>query len=191
MNFKEKLFSKRIISAFCLIFVAAVFLPSCSSTAFGPKLKLKYSFKTFPMDVTSGVMKTSANGNYSAKYEFTLANFDLNSDGAMTKTITDPKEIRLYFYLHGLKGTTQNTLLKTGTYPVGMSKDAAGYFGDFTFFVVEEGKQTIISSQESAAVDKSGQLKVTSVSGDTVKGEIDISTKKGYSVSGRFTAKIK
>ena len=190
MRFGEKSDNKTAVAGLFIIAVA-LFLSACSSSAFGPKLKLKYSYKTFPMDVANGEMKTTANGNYSAKYEFTLTNYELKSDADLMKTLSDSKEIRVYFYLHGQKNTTKDSPLKSGIYPIGTMREAAGSFVDFAFFVVEEGKQTAILSQESAAVDKSGQVKITSVTDDTVKGEIDVSTKKGYSVSGRFTAKIK
>ncbi|HEX8846899.1 MAG TPA: hypothetical protein VF791_19815 [Pyrinomonadaceae bacterium] len=169
---------------------------SSSGAGGAQKLELKADGKDSTMEVKSGVMQVTAQDHSNPEYQaaifnFTLANYELKTNGDLARTLTKPEETRVYFKLYGDKGTDKNAPLKPGTYKA----DAKSFpMYDPTSLAIigsADGKQTVALSQNSPANDTKGEVKITSVEGDTVKGEINIMTGSSIAAKGSFTAKIK
>jgi len=130
---------------------------------------------------------TSGNITTAASYRVYVANYDLDAGNfAMTldKPLSSEDQVRVVFSLVGDQGTTDKSPLKTGTYSAKADK----------FMKVED--VALVSRKGSAdnkaGLDRSaltGNAKVNSVSGDTITGELDL-TSGAISIKGPFTAKI-
>lgn len=186
---------RQIAFAFCLI-ALALFVGGCSKGAGGNSMQLKspatgdkemtvksgYSFaviKTFT-DTSNKITAASAHNVYVGNYDLDGGNFAMT----LNKPLTADDQVRVEFTLVGEQGTNDKTPLKAGTYSAKADK----------FMKVET--VGIVSRKGSADnkvwLDRStltGEAKVTSVSGDTVTGEIDVSS-GATSIKGPFTAKV-
>lgn len=130
---------------------------------------------------------TSNKITMAAAYNVSVANYDLDGTNfAMTldKPLTSDDQVRVMFTLVGDEGTNEKSPLKTGTYSAKADK----------FMKVETAG---IVSRKGGADSKvwfdrsslTGDAKVTSVSGDTITGEVDL-TSGAMSIKGPFTARI-
>jgi len=188
--------SRRIAFAFCLIALAALFLAGCGKGAGGNGLHVKspatgeknlaaksgYSFavtKTFT-DTSNKITTAPSSRVYVANYDLDAGNFAMTLD----KPLTSDEHLRVTFSLVGEQGENEKTPLKAGTYSAKADK----------FMRVED--VGIVSRKAGADskvwLDRStltGEVKVTSVSGDTMSGDIDVSAGE-TSIKGSFTAKI-
>jgi hypothetical protein len=188
---------RRIVFTLFLIAVAGVlFLSGCSkgenasglhikSPATGEKdlaLKSGYAFA-----VTKSFTDASGKVTTAPSYRVYLANYDLDAANfAMTldKPLTSEEHFRVVFSLVGEQGGNEKTPLKAGTYSAKADK----------FMKVEE---VVIVSRKGATDNKvwiernslTGAVKVTSVSGDTITGDVDLSSGE-TTIKGSFTAKI-
>jgi hypothetical protein len=145
-------------------------------------VKSAYTFavtKTFT-DTNNKITMASAHNVYAANYDLDAANFAMT----LNKPLTSDDQIRVEFSLIGEQGTDGKSALKAGTYSAKADK----------FMKVE----TVgIVSRKGGADNKvwldrstlSGQVKVTSVSVDTMSGDIDVSA-GDTTIKGSFTAKI-
>jgi hypothetical protein len=185
-----------IFTLFLIALAGLLFLSGCSkgenasglhvkSPATGEKdlgLKSAYTFavtKTFT-DTNNKITMASAHNVYAANYDLDAANFAMT----LNKPLASDDQIRVEFSLIGEQGTDGKSALKAGTYSAKADK----------FMKVE----TVgIVSRKGGADNKvwldrgtlSGQVKVTSVSGDTMSGDIDVSA-GDTTIKGSFTAKI-
>jgi hypothetical protein len=189
--------SRRITFAFCLIaLAAALFLAGCGKGAGSNSLHVKspatgekdlaaksgYSFavtKTFT-DTSNKITTAPSYRVYVATYDLDAGNFAMTLD----KPLTSDDQLRVTFSLVGEQGGNEKTPLKAGTYSAKADK----------FMKVED--VGIVSRKAGADskvwLDRStltGEVKVTSVSGDALSGDIDVSA-GATSVKGSFTAKI-
>ena len=194
----ERFGSNRSITLALAFFAlaSALFLAGCSKGAGANSLHVKsaatgekdmaaksaYAFavtKTFT-DVT-GKMSTAAT------YNVYVANYDLDSSffaQTMNKPMTSDDQMRVVFSLVGDQGGTEKTALKAGTYSAKADK----------FLKVEDAG---IVTRKGGAENKgwlergtlTGDVKVSSVSGDTITGEVDV-TSGDTSIKGSFTARI-
>lgn len=122
-----------------------------------------------------------------SSYNFHAANYDLdpaNPGMGLNKPLTSDDHVRVMFNLVGDEGTKEDAPLKAGTYSAKADK----------YMKVETvGTVTRKGGTESKNwFDRSslnGQVKITSVSGDTASGEIDLTAGDSI-VKGSFTAKI-
>ena len=167
-----------------------------SSSGSSQKLELKADGKNSALEVKSGVMQVSAQDSSdpnakAAIYGFTLANYDLDKSSELMKTLSKPEETRVYFKLYGDKGSDKNTPIKVGTYRADAKEFPMYDPTSLAIFTVADGKQSVALSQNSPAIDTKGEVKITSVEGDTVKGEINITTGDKIAAKGNFTAKTK
>lgn len=126
-----------------------------------------------------------------AIYGFTLANFDMDKSEGLAKTLTKPDEIRIYFKLYGDPGTNKTAPIKVGTYKADAKEFPKYDPSSMAIFTVEGGEMKRALSQDSPDIDTRGEVKITSVEGDTVKGEINVTTADKIAAKGNFTAKIK
>jgi hypothetical protein len=188
--------SPRIAFALCLI-ALALFVGGCSkvggggnslhlkSPATGEKdmpVKSGYAFavtKTFT-DTSNKITAASAHNVYVANYDLDAGNFAMT----LNKPLSADDQVRVEFSLIGEQGTNDKSPLKAGTYSAKADK----------FMKVE----TVgIVSRKGGADNKvwldrstlTGEAKVTSVSGDTISGDVDLSSGE-ISIKGSFTAKV-
>jgi hypothetical protein len=181
-----------LIALACTIFVAG-----CSSgngggnslhvksAATGEKdlaVKSAYAFavtKSFT-DTTGKVTTAPSYRVYAANYDLDAANFAMTLD----KPLTSDDRLRVVFSLVGEQGGNAKTPLKAGTYSAKADK----------FMKVED---VGIVSRKGGAENKvwldrstlTGEVKVNSVSGDTMSCDVDLSAGE-TSIKGSFTAKI-
>jgi hypothetical protein len=189
-----KTFLRQIIFASSLI-ALATFLGGCSNSGGGNMLvkspatgekelaqKSGYAFavnKTFTD--ASGKMTTAASYRlYAANYDLDAGNFAMTMD----KPLSADDQVRAVFSLVGDQGTNDKSPLKTGTYSAKADK----------YMKVED---VAVVSRKGGADSKtvldrstlSGEARVSSVSGDTITGEVDL-TSGAISIKGPFAARI-
>ena len=188
-------FPGQIIFALGLI-AAAIFLVGCSSSGGGANVLVKspvtgekelrqksgYAYtvnKTFTD--ASGQMTTAGSHRvYVANYDLDAGNFAMTLD----KPLTGDDQMRVVFSLVGDQGSNDKSALKTGTYSAKADK----------FMKIED---VAILSRKGGADNKtvldrstlSGDARVSSVSGDIVTGEVDLSS-GAISIKGPFSARI-
>lgn len=141
----------------------------------------------FAFAVTKTFTDTTGKMTTAASYNVYVANYDLDGSffaQTINKPMSSDDNLRVTFSLVGDEGGTEKTALKAGTYSAKADK----------FMKVES---VGIVSRKGGAEDKgwiergtlTGDVKVTSVSGDTITGEVDL-TSGDTTIKGSFTAKI-
>lgn len=187
--------SLRFPAAISLLIVALMFA-SCSKGAGASSMNLKWpgmSQKEMPVksSYAYGVTKTFTDINnkittapsyrvYAASYDLDAANFSQTMD----KPLGSDDQIRVTFSLVGDQGGTEKTPVKAGDY----SAKADKFMKVETAGIVtrKDGKDDTLWLDRSALT---GTAKVTSVSGDSISGEVDL-TDGQSAIKGPFTAKI-
>ena len=190
-----------------LILGLTLFLTACGAAGSGtgggttaPKMDVKVGGKSTTLDVKSGVvnpsemvstapgkpdLKTSAHTIYIANYEL-----DASSPGWMNKPLTTPDQIRVDIQLTGEESTTKDSPFKVGAYAA--QADKTNGVRVVKIRTLADGKQTDTNFESLMGYkDKkaAGEVKITSVTGDTVSGEVDL-TEGDKSLKGAFTAKL-
>ena len=180
-----------------LLFVVAITLVfvGCSKSGGGNDLHVK-SPPTGEKDLAVkssyayGVVKTftDVNGKMTtaSTYNFYVANYDLDAGNfgmTLEKPMPSDDSVRVVFSLVGAEGA-KDAAPKTGTYSAKADK----------YMKVES--VGIIARKNGADIKTwfdrgklSGEVKVTSVSGDSASGDIDV-TAGDNTIKGSFTAKI-
>jgi len=191
-----------------LIVCLSLFLTACGTAGTGtgvttsalPKLDVKVGGKSSTLDVKSGVvdlseMVATAPGKPDVKtflHKIYLANFEMDTNGSawMNKPLTAPEQMRVEIHLLGENGTNKDSPFKVGTYAAQADKTSG--VRTVKILTFEGGKQTDASfnslmgySDKKAA----GEVKISSVTADTVSGEVDL-TEGDKSIKGNFTAKL-
>lgn len=150
----------------CLVICAGLLLAACGGSSSGPpKLNLKADGKDSVLDIKSGVMRTTEQAQSkpewsAAKYEFTLANFDLNTTSDLMKTLSKPEETRVFFRIDGDKATNKDTTLKPGTYSAEAKEFPMFDNSSLAIFTFADGKQSIALSQNSPGNATKGDVKI-------------------------------
>jgi hypothetical protein len=176
-----------------MLLVTSAFLTSCNKTASGMKVKTDAGERNMPVKssyayaVTKSFTDINRNITTAATYNVFAANYDLDAGNfaqTMNKPLTADDQIRVTFSLVGDQGTDEKAAAKAGDYAAKADK----------FMKVE----TVGIITRSGGADKTewldrstltGNAKITSVSGDTITGDIDVSA-GGLSIKGPFTAKV-
>lgn len=186
---------RQVIFVWCLLTLTLV-VGGCSKSAGGGNILVKspatgekvlpqksgYAFavnKTFT-DTSGKITSAASYRVYVANYDLDAANFAMTMD----KLLSGDDQVRVMFSLVGDQGTNDKSQLKTGIYSAKADK----------FMKVED---VAVVSRKGGADNKalfdrstlSGDAKVNSVSGDTITGEVDL-TSGAISIKGPFTAKI-
>jgi len=185
-----------------LVMCAALLWVGCSRVSSGPgRLDLKASGKDLVLNLKSGVMHTTEArltnpDSTAARYEFILANYDSSTAAELMKPLSNSEQIRVSFQIVGDQGTTKDTPLKAGTYSA--AAHAPPLFDNISLRIstFANGKQNVLGWQEygSALSEKThiqGEVTITSVEGDNVKGKINITIGTMVAAKGNFTAKTK
>jgi hypothetical protein len=164
--------------------------------AAGEKLALKADGKDLTMDMKSGVMRVGEQKDSDPKrshaiYMFVLANYDLTTNSSeLMKTLTNSADARVAFKLLGPAASGKDTPLAPGAYSTEGSWPKFDN-DQYSITTVADGKAAVAMSQNFPANATKGEVKITSVAGDNVKGEINITTADKIAIKGNFTAKIK
>ena len=147
-------------------------MPVKSSYAYGVT-------KTFT-DINNKITTAPSYRVYAASYDLDAANFSQTMD----KPLASDDQIRVTFSLVGDEGGTEKTPVKPGDY----SAKADKFMKVETAGIVtrKDGKDSTLWLDRSALA---GDVKVTSVTGDSVTGEADL-TDGQSAIKGPFTAKI-
>ena len=186
---------RHMIFASCLI-ALALSLGGCGKGGGGSSMQLKspaIGDKNMPVKsgyafaVTKTFTDTAGKISTAPSYRVYAANYDLDGGNfalTLNKPLTADDQVRVVFSLVGDQGGNEKTAAKAGTYSAKADK----------FMKVED--VAIVSrkagTDNTGWFDRStltGDAKVTSVSGDTISGEVDL-TSGAMSIKGPFTAKI-
>jgi hypothetical protein len=131
-------------------------------------------------DTTNKITTAPSYRVYAANYDLDAANFAMTLD----KPLTSDDHLRVVFSLVGEQGGNEKTPPKAGTYSAKADK----------FMKVED--VALVSrkggTDSKMWLDRStltGDVKVTSVSGDTMSGDVDLSAGE-TSIKGSFTSKV-
>ena len=155
------------------------------SAATGEKdfaIKSSYTFavtKTFT-DINNKMTTASAHNVYVANYDLDAGNFAMTLD----KPLTSDDHIRVVFSLIGAEGTNDKSPLKAGTY----SAKAEKYMKVESAGIVTR-KNGNDSKQWLDRSTLTGEVKVTSASGDSISGDVDLTAGEN-TIKGSFTAKV-
>ena len=189
--------SSRIVSViFLFIIVLSLVFAGCGKIAGGNSLHIKsaatgekdfalranYAFavtKTFT-DINNKITNASAYNVYVANYDLDAGNFAMTLD----KPLSSDDQVRVMFSLIGEQGTNDKSPLKAGTY----SAKADKYLRVETVGIVSRkgGADSKVWFDRSAVT---GEVKVTSASGDSISGDVDITAGENV-IKGSFTAKV-
>jgi hypothetical protein len=184
------------LTLFLIVFAGVLFLSGCGNGAGGSGLHVKSPAtgekdlalkSSYAFAITKSFTDTANNVTTAPSYRIYVANFDLDpANFAMTldKPLTSDDHLRVVFSLVGEQGGNEKTPPKTGTYSAKADK----------FMKVED--VAIISrkggSDSKVWLDRStltGEVKVTSASGNTMSGEVNLSAGES-TIKGSFTAKV-
>ena len=183
------------ISTLLVFSVVVLLLSGCSkgggnglhvkSPATGEKdlaVKSGYAFavtKSFT-DINQKITTAVVYNVFAADYDLDAANFGMT----LEKPMASEGQVRVVFSLVGEEGTKEPAPLKTGTY----SAKADKYMKVETVGIVtRKGNADIKTWFERNTL--SGQVTLTSVTDDSVSGDIDVTAGEN-SIKGSFTAKI-
>jgi hypothetical protein len=184
-----------------LLAAAAAFYLACGGGgAGGSKIDVSFNGNAVPLEVkSSGVYPATKTFSMTADGEtkmtkavnhyVALANFELDTKGPATmgRALTEDGNVRVVFQIVGEEGTDEKAPVKAGTFVANTAKCEKYNCVDFLQISrFTGGKEEKLSLTMSRA---EGDVKITSVTDDTISGEIDI-TKGQHSVKGSFTAKI-
>ena len=179
-----------------LVIVCVLSLLACSKNGGGNDLHVKsaaagekdLAIKTaFADPVTKSFTDTSGKITTAVVYNIHAANYDLDG-GRFGASLNNPMpaddSIRVMFSLVGEEGTKENSPLKAGTY----SAKADKYMKVETVGIVTRKNGIEIKNWFDRST-LNGEVKVTSASGDSASGDIDVTAGDSI-IKGSFTAKI-
>ena len=125
----------------------------------------------------------------------TLRNYEHEVKGALQANegkLTAPEQVKLFLSLHDDPGTNKDTPIKVSTFSGAKTGPMEFEFINLTIF--KDGKeQSYRASLSGQANRQESEVKILSVTDDTVTGEINANVKvdnKVLTIKGPFTAKI-
>jgi hypothetical protein len=178
------------------VFASTLTFVGCSQNGGGNGLHVKSAAagerdvatrSAFADPVTKSFTDTSGKITTAVVYNIHAANYDLDG-GRFGASLNNPMpaddSTRVMFSLVGEEGTQENSPLKAGTY----SAKADKFMKVETVGIVTRKNGTEIKNWFDRST-LSGEVKVTSVSGDSASGDIDVTAGDSV-IKGSFTAKI-
>ena len=187
---------RSFISFFLAVSVIALSLSACSKGSGGNSLHVKspaagekdlavksgfaYAVTKSFTDINQKITTAVVYNVFTADYDLDGTNFGMT----LEKPMTSEDQMRVVFSLVGEEGTKDSAPLKAGTY----SAKADKYMKVETVGIVTRKG----SADTKTWFDRStltGQVTVTSVSDDSISGDIDV-TAGDSAIKGSFTAKI-
>lgn len=203
------------MKAIWLFVIAGMFLTACggSGTNSGsgsgsidskPAFEIRIEGAVVPMEVKSSWESQNSYTGYSqtpppttALHQFAIRNYAYDKPNgsimASNEKLSAAGQVLVYFTLYGENGKSdEKTPVKVTTYNGGGTQNMT--LERVLVYRFGEGKDDLrIIAFDSGAANNKGSVKITSVTGDTITGEIDVTGKhdgKDVSVKGPFTAKI-
>ena len=181
---------------FLIIAGAALFLSGCSKGSGGNSLHVKSPAvgekdlavkSAYAFAVTKSFTDINQKITTAVTYNVHAANYDLDGTNfgmTLEKPMTSEDQLRVVFSLVGEEGTKDPSPLKAGTY----SAKADKYMKVETVGVVtRKGNADTKTWFDRSSL--TGQVNVTSVTDDSISGDIDV-TAGDSAIKGSFTAKI-
>jgi hypothetical protein len=185
----------------CAIAFLGAFILSCSSVggeSSSAKLNIRVGGKDAVLNVKSGGVYygnviSTAPGKPNVQtfcHYIVVANYEMDTTNlaTMKKPLTSADQMRVMFSLTGEDGTNTDSPFKVGIYDA--AGDKINEVRSLSVITQEDGKDkeedfdTMSGSSKTA-----GTVKITSVTKDSVSGEIDV-TEGDRSVKGTFTARL-
>ena len=183
-----------------LILCFALMFTACGSSS---GFLVKYDGQQVPFEAKSAWI-TSQNANFGGKFEgdkdkhalrwITLRNFDyeVKSPYDTEGNPTADGQVKLFFSVHEDSGTNPQTPIKVSTFSG--EKDGPMSFEFVNVHIYKNGKvESYPVSLATQGNRKDSEVKILSVTDDTITGEINVNVKakdKELIVKGLFTAKI-
>jgi hypothetical protein len=187
---------RSFISFFLAVSIAALSLSGCSKGGGGNSLHVKSSATSekdlavksaYAFAVTKSFTDINQKITTAVVYNVFTANYDLDATNfgmTLEKPMASEDQMRVVFSLVGEEGTKDPTPLKAGTY----SAKADKYMKVETVGIVTR-KGTADTKTWFDRNSVTGQVTVTSVTDDSISGDIDV-TAGDNAIKGAFTAKI-
>lgn len=181
----------------CVTLIALIcMIAACGSGS--AKLNVKTNGKEAAMEIKTGmasfgnVISTSpGKANVQTfSHSIYLANFEMDttSVATMKKPLSAPDQIRIMIGLQGEDGTKDDSPFKVGTYT--LKSERFNKVSTVMISTFADGKEKTDSFDTMSSMSKAdGEVKITSVTPDSVSGEINV-TEGDKSVKGTFTAKL-
>lgn len=187
---------KIIFTTFCLI---SVIFMACGSTSGPGSLTLKYPGNEIQeVPLKSGGYYTSTktyniNGNRStsSSYFICVANYEIDlSQGAISigASVKGENQTKVCFSLNGEENGDEKTPLKTGSFPPAKSMASGPAYNSVDNASIRSFKDGKETKHFLNLAKTNGEIKITSVSGDTVNGEVNLSDGENE-INGTFSAK--
>lgn len=166
-----------------------------STAVGGSKLDVRAGGKDSTLNVKSGGasfsgMNYSIPGKPATKasiHTIHIANYELDGKAPAT-VLTTPDQMRVDIRIIGEEGTWDTSPFKVGTYDP--KAELFNKVSNITIVTFADGKQVETRFDNSSSNKKiDGDVKITSVTADTVSGEVNL-TEGDKSVKGPFTVKL-
>ena len=166
-----------------------------STTVGSSKLDVKTGGKDSTLNVKSGGatysgMNYSIPGKPATKasiHTIHIANYEMDS-ALPAKALTAPDQMRVDIRIIGEEGTWDTSPFKVGIY--NPKAELFNKVSNITIVTFADGKQVETRFDNSSGNKKiDGEVKITSVTADTVSGEVNL-TEGDKSVKGPFTLKL-
>lgn len=184
-----------------LFVITALFLTACGGAGTGStglgKISAQYktNYTNFEvkrdLEIKKGVVtpqQIDLDKTPIVRYIIDLTDFEYDANSS--EKPKDDKQTLITIELFGDSGGTRDTPLRTGTFEISSpgSKvgDKFGKINNVMATIFKDGKTDIYSFTFNAK----GNVKINSVSGDSVTGEVDLTQENGGKIKGNFTAKI-
>lgn len=158
------------------------------------KFTAKVDDKEYSLDIKDSVIWNSslpyigADGKQMKQGQHNIILGNYSFEGEPGRTLK-ADQVKVVVRLNGEIGTEDAPKLKAGIYSGG--KITPMTIADFNIVIFQDGKEVQNYSSKFPAVEHKGEVKINSVEGDTVKGEIDVTVGGKWIVKGSFTAKFK
>ena len=178
-----------------LLTVIAVIVAACGGAGSSPKLVVTMDGKATTLDLKEGVILTSFGhaGDDQKWQELTvnLPTYEVKNSSDIARSMNAPGEAMVQLALIGRQGTDAATPMEKNNYPGYDPDNKASHFGAAYLKMNVEGKQITKNPIDFQGGKWEGSVKFSDVTGDTVKGEVDIKYGDKISIKGNFNAKVK
>ena len=184
-------------SIICATLIALIWmLAACGGGS--AKLSVKTGGKDVAMDIKTGmasfgnVISTSPGkpNIQTFSHSIYLANFEMDttSVATMKKPLSSPEQIRILIGLQGEEGTKDDSPFKVGTYT--LKSERFNKVSTVMITTFADGKEKSDSFDTMSSMSKAdGEVKITTVTADSVSGEINV-TEGDRSAKGTFPPKL-
>lgn len=187
-----------------LVLFASVFFAACggvAGTGSNGLGKFTMDFKTLntktdvkkDFEVKKGLVTPLAitlDSKPIVRYIIDVTDFDFDNNSSSAKP-KDDKQTAIEISLFGDSGDTVESPLKVKTFELSAASakvdEKYGKVSNIIVKVFKDGKV----EETSLAYNAKGTVKINSVSGDTVSGEVDITQDNGGKLKGNFTAQMR